>query len=390
MLSKQGLLAFVATVLAGPISGEEFETLTHKIPPGYEPGPKREEQGLWSEMEDLELRINKSALLMDNGDLVNYINNIVCRVAGPYCNDLRVYVIRNPSFNASMMPNGMMHVWTGMIVRASSTDEIAAVVGHEIAHYTRLHSLELLEATNRRRSAGLLVDVTVETAEVGLPLGRLTALLGTLSFSRNKEYEADLLGVKLMADADYDPHASYMVWEKILAEEEAAVAKGIKAPAFIGTHPPSRQRADRLRKVVNDNYGPSSLGLLADQAFLDVMNSNYILLMNDQLATNRYGRTLEILRRHKEIGINPGLVNFFYGETYRQRGADGDLERAMSYYKDAIETGSGPPEAYRSVGYLLMKQGNKVEGSKAFKRYLELAHDPSDRAMIEFFLQDMP
>lgn len=383
-------LLVAALFAATTVLGDEFASIAHEIPPGYEPQPERDEQGLWSEMEDLELGINKSALLLRSGDLVDYVNTIVCRVAGPYCGDLRVYVIRNPHFNASMAPNGMMQIWTGLIVRAGSTDEIAAVVGHEIAHYTRLHSLERLRAVKNSMNAGLIFDIALAAATgVDTPVGQLTAMLGALAFNRDQETEADLLGTKIMAAADYDPHASYVLWERILAEEQAAVAKGNRPAGFISTHPPSEKRAARLRQVVADHYGPSSLGPEADQALLDVLNGNYLMLMEDQLDTNRYGRTLEILERHAKMGVDPGLVSFFYGETYRQRGADGDQELAMAAYRESIQGGTAPPEAYKNLGYLLLKRDDRAAASEAFTKYLELAPDASDRAMIEFYLEDL-
>jgi predicted Zn-dependent protease len=384
------ILALACMTVGDSIASEDFDTVTHKIPPGYEPKPERDEQGLWSEMEDLELAINKSALLLRTGDLVDYINTVVCRVAGPYCADLRVYVIRNPNFNASMAPNGMMQIWTGLIVRASSTDEIAAVVGHEIAHYTRLHSLQQLRALKNSMTAGAVFDMALAlTTGVDVPVGQLTAMFRALAFSREQESEADFLGTKLMADAEYDPHANYIVWQKILAEEKAAVAKGRKPAGFVSTHPPSDKRAARLEALVTERYGPSSIGQLADQALLDVLNSNYIMLMEDQLDTNRYGRTLEILRRHAEIGVDMGLVNFFYGETYRQRGADGDHSLAMAAYNESIASGNAPAEAYKNLGYLLLKEKDRAAAREAFTQYLDLAPDASDRAMIEFYLEDL-
>jgi TPR repeat protein len=114
-----------------------------------------------------------------------------------------------------------------------------------------------------------------------------------------------------------------------------------------------------------------------------------MLLMGDQLATNRYGRTLNMLERHRQIGVDLSLVSFFYGETYRQRGTEGDRDRAVSAYRESIEHGNAPPEAHRNLGYLLLKNGNRHGASDALRRYLELASDPSDRAMIESYLEDM-
>src|SRR6056300_1620417 len=84
-----------------------------EIRPGYTPQPKsRDEQGLWIEMNDYEASLKKSPLLIRDKQLNDYATEIVCRVAGDYCGDIRVYLARNPGFNASMAPNGMMVIWS--------------------------------------------------------------------------------------------------------------------------------------------------------------------------------------------------------------------------------------------------------------------------------------
>ena len=87
------------------------EELDHLIKPGYQPEEAQDEQGLWMEFKEMERELNKSALLVRDAELRNYIEGIVCRVAGDYCNDFRVYLVRNPGFNASMTATGMMQVF---------------------------------------------------------------------------------------------------------------------------------------------------------------------------------------------------------------------------------------------------------------------------------------
>ena len=127
-----------------------------------------------------------------------------------------------------MTATGMMQVWTGLLVRATSTDELAAIIGHEIAHYTLLHTLERLRKLKQNAAAGSVFDMGLAILTGGIlmgtdyGLGKLTAVLSAMSFSRSQEQEADLLGARLMAEAALDPHASYRVWRKLIEEEEAA------------------------------------------------------------------------------------------------------------------------------------------------------------------------
>lgn len=382
------LLALSALLCSAFVLADDA-TLTHKVPPGYEPEEARDELGLWSEMEEIERKLSQSAMLVQDPDINNYITTIVCRVGGDYCNDFRVYVVRNPGFNASMSATGVMQIWTGLIVRANSTDEIAAVVGHEIAHYTRLHSLERMRAIKSKLAAGSVFDIAlVLTTGVSAPVGQATALLSVLSFNRTQETEADVLGVRMMADAAYDPHAAYEVWRKIIAEEEAAAVKSREPGIFAKTHPASDDRAEYLENLVVGSYGPADAEAVADDELLAILNTHYLLLMEDQLDTNRFGRTQELLERHREIGVEPGLVYYFYGEMFRQRAEDGDQKLAMDSYRHSIETGAAPVEAHKNLGYLHLKSGDAVAARSEFRKYLEVHPQASDRAMIEFYLEE--
>jgi len=375
------------SLAAHPGALADEDDLDHLIPPGYTPEVDRDEIGLWAEFEEIEAEINKSALLVRDAAVNNYIDRIVCRVAGAYCDDFRVYVIRNPNFNAAMTATGMMQIWTGLIIRASSSDEIAAVIAHEIAHYTRLHSLETLRALRRKMAKGAFFDIFLGAAGA-YGLGQAAAAMSFLSFSREQETEADLLGLRLLAQAQYDPHASYRVWQQIIAEEEAATVKSEEPGIFAKTHPESEARMAYLKSLVESRYGPPDAELVADAEFLEMLNGNYMFLMEDQIDTNRIGRTQEILERHAEIGVDPSLVRYFYGEMFRQRNQPGDAELAIAAYRHSIEGGSPPPAAYKNLGYLYLKKGEIDEARNYFGQYLALDPEASDRAMIEFYLEE--
>lgn len=88
------------------------------------------------------------------------------------------------------------------------------------------------------------------------------------------------------------------------------------------------------------------------------------------------------------MGVDPSLVRFFYGEMFRQRGNEGDRELAIAAYRHAIEGGGAPSAAYKNLGYLLLKDGDKKAAQKYFRTYLDVEPEASDRAMIEFYLEE--
>jgi predicted Zn-dependent protease len=361
----------------------------HKIPPGYQPEEMADEKGLWLEVREYEKAIQQSPLLVKSPDINNYVSAVTCRVAAAYCRDFRVYVVRNPGFNASMTPNGMMQIWTGLLLRTQSTDELAAVIGHEIAHYTRLHTLERMREARRKTTSGSVFDIGVLILTgVNVPVGQMTALLSLLAYSRDQESEADFLGVKLVADAQYDPHASYRVWRQLISEEEAAEVKRTEPGVFTQTHPDASVRANELEAWVTSTYGRPDVEMVSDADHVEWLNRNYLLLMDDQIKTHRFGRTGELLQRHAAIGIEPSLVRYFYGEMFRQRGNEGDLKRALDAYLHSIEGGTAPPAAYKNAGYLYLKADDIERARRYFRQYLELDPEADDRAMIEFYLEE--
>ncbi len=388
MSTCRHLIFVLILLLSGALAAESAD-IEPKIPPGYTPQKGDDEQGLWMEVDDYEKAVRASALLVDDADLNNYVREAACRVAGEYCGDLRIYVIRNPGFNASMTPNGMMQVWTGLLLRVSSEDELAAVLGHELAHYTRLHTLDRFRRIKVSLAAGSILDLgLIVLTGVNIPAGQMTAVLDAMAFSREQEEEADLLGVRFMADSDYDPHASYRVWNMLVDEEAKASAKRQKPGVFNKTHPDPAKRAETLVRYVSERYGSARADDAGRARHVEILNRHYMMLMEDQIDTNRFGRTQAMLDKHNQIGVNRGLVDFFYGEMYRQRGQAGDKEKAKNAYARAIERGDPPPLAYRNLGYLNLKEGDAEQARRNFSQYLLLSPDATDRKMIQFYLQE--
>jgi len=149
--------------------------------------------------------------------------------------------------NAYCMPGGKIMFYSGLITRLELTDaEIAAVMGHEIAHALREHAAERI---SRAQAQQLAIGVTAIGASIlaGRDLTPYTGLAdqaATVAFqlpnSREHEIEADRIGMELMARAGYNPQGAVRVWKKMLA------AGGSDPPKFLSTHPP---RADRIREL---------------------------------------------------------------------------------------------------------------------------------------------
>lgn len=153
-----------------------------------------------------------------------------------------VNVLDSPEVNAWCMPGGKIAVYAGLIDKLKVTDdELAAVMGHEIAHALREHSRE---RASEQAIAGLGISVVAAVAGVGQigQKGMEYAYQGLLGLpnSRQHETEADRIGVELAARAGYDPRAAVTLWQKM-----GKVASS-EPPKFLSTHP---SRADRVKDL---------------------------------------------------------------------------------------------------------------------------------------------
>ena len=153
-----------------------------------------------------------------------------------------INVLTSPEVNAWCMPGGKIAVYTGLIEKLNITDdELAAVMGHEIAHALREHSRE---RASEQAVAGLGITILATVAGVGSvgQKGMEYAYQGLLGLpnSRAHETEADRIGVELAARAGYDPRAAIRLWEKM------GDIGGKEPPKFMSTHP---ARADRVRDL---------------------------------------------------------------------------------------------------------------------------------------------
>jgi predicted Zn-dependent protease len=155
-------------------------------------------------------------------------------------------VIEAPTVNAVVLPGGKIMVFSGLIDRLQLTDdELAAVIGHEIAH-------ALLEHGRARMSEALVKNLGINLAAAYFGLSDLgTAALAqaaqvavTLPYSRSHETDADLVGIELAARAGYDPRAAVSVWQKM------SRVGGAQPPELLSTHPANASRIRELEEAM--------------------------------------------------------------------------------------------------------------------------------------------
>jgi predicted Zn-dependent protease len=158
-----------------------------------------------------------------------------------------VEIIDDPEMiNAWCMAGGRMAIYTGLIQKVDPTDdELAQVMGHEIAHALANHTAERMSVA-RATTVGVIA-AGIFSDRPGLTMtgaAGAAALAVTLPNSRTSESEADQIGIELAAKAGFDPHAAVTLWQKM---EKAG---GSGPPAFLSTHPSPDTRQQKLAALI--------------------------------------------------------------------------------------------------------------------------------------------
>ena len=340
-----------------------------------------DEGGLWALTDREETRLRRSPFLMRDAALRDYLQGIACKLAGEHCPDVRVYPVRTPFFNASMAPNGMMQVWSGLLLRVENEAQLAAVIGHEIGHYLQRHLVDRLRDAKSRSAFGTFLALF---GAAGM-LGQLAMLAGAFGFSRDQEREADAIGLALMTQAGYDPREAAKVWDNLRAELAAAPGKdpNESSPMF-ATHPPSDERSATLTRLAEAATG----GFVGRQEYADRLRSLQFGLLDDELKRGQYAQALVLLDRLIAGGPTRADLHYFRGEARRLRAGDGDLDAAVADLQRAIALGGEPPQAHRSLGYIHQKRNEAAQAREAFGRYLERSPDAPDANLIRLYVTE--
>lgn len=181
------------------------------------------------------------------GCVANAITRQVSGQANTY--QWEVVVFESEQINAFALPGGKIGVYTGLLEVAENQDQLATVIGHEVAHVLANHSNERL-SQSQLASAGLDITSAVlgnseykNMTMAGLGLGMQYGVL--MPYGRAQESESDILGLELMAKAGFDPAQSIKLWQNM-----AAASQGGQPPELLSTHPSHNTRIKDLQKTM--------------------------------------------------------------------------------------------------------------------------------------------
>jgi len=418
---RSALLAAGVLAWAGAARAEPADAAAPLRPPNLRPAAGSTEAGLWGEADTAEAHVRVSAERNLDPALNAYVRGTLCRLAPEYCDEMRVYVLDRQPMNAAALPNGYVEVNSGLLLRASTEDELAFVLGHEITHFARNHGL--IRWRNQKATANLVTAVEmginltamaamVSTVNSGVPdltrqlssitraatslndMVYLKGMASTYAFSRENETEADRLGFERAAAAGYDRKAGVAIWRSLLAETSASDDPDVRTQetraSVFSTHPVTTARIAALAELAGDAPDRSQAELQAAMKRHRAAIRPYLgEWLREDLRRRDYGQTLYILSRLTGAGEDEGLLAYYRGEAYRMRGATGDSILALEAYRSAVSFPDAPVVAWRELGETLRRSGDIAGAVQALSAYLAKAPQADDRWLVETTLKSL-
>lgn len=185
---------------------------------------------------------------------IKLIGNKIAKVANIPQYNWEFNLIDNKQINAFCLPGGKVIFYTGILNLTENDDQIATVMGHEIAHALARHGAERIAASQLQQTVGVIGQIIIKTTRpeyenlykqaysTGTSLGIM------LPYSRLQENEADEIGLYLLYKAGYNPKEALKFWDKMLK-----ISKSSTTPEFLSTHPSTNNRIENIKEIILKN-----------------------------------------------------------------------------------------------------------------------------------------
>jgi len=279
--------------------------------------------------------------------------------------DYRFAVVRESSINAFAVPGGYIYVHDGLLVSAANEDEIAAVLAHEVAHVHAHHMVRQQEKTQLLNYASMLGMLAAVLRPEVAALAAAADQAARLKYSREFEQEADLLGVRYLKQADYDPRGMLDFFKKL--EDQSRLQPTI-VPPYLQTHPLSTERLNQIEAVLRTQQWsqhprePASFDLVVVQA-------------RSRARAGPAHDVLEQYRRSLDQDPKDGLRNYLFGMVALETGSLNDASAALGTARAA-----GIESADRELGRLALRRRDVPEAIAHLRAHV--ARAPNDAGAL--------
>jgi predicted Zn-dependent protease len=414
------------------VDGDEVRLTKGVVPPGLQPGMRFKGKGLRQDDRSIELKEGEILPAEFVGEEAQFmaaasqeVNQIKAQIKGQALEDpeLQAYVervgrslvpkwvdpkqfqftftlVKDPSLNAFAMPDGTVVVHSGLVAALENEAQLAAVLGHEIAHATHRHGFRGFKDSQAKQQwfglgsmvAGIALGSRTDNPMVGLVtgLGTNLALQAAVNgHGRKLEDEADVVGLYYMVEAGYDYMEAPEVWRVFgkYTQDQSKVSN-----FFFSNHSTHAARIKNLTKSINADYRAevphanlktgeeehkkAVTRLIQQNAMADFQNQEFA----------RAGRTLAAA---VENNPNDAQAHYNLARVLWAEGGVNNAQRVVEEYVATIQLDPNMVGAWRDLGMVFYELRDAGRAALAFERYLALAPNAPEAPQIRAFLRSV-
>ena len=222
-----------------------------------------------------------------------------------------------------------------------------------------------------------------------MALGDLAAAGGFLSFSREKETEADIKGMRYMAGAGYNAGSASLIWQNLQDELEASGFDRRRRSAgntgFFDTHPGVEDRIGELNMRAAE-FVPVDTDPVAYRAMIRPFLQDWL---DDEIVRRDPERTLHLIERLSALQMDMGVLEYARGRILALRDDEGDQGLAREAFLTSIEHDDAPALSWRGLAEIERANGQNQSAADAYEAYLSRAPDAADAALVERLIEDL-
>lgn len=336
--------------------------------------------------EDQQL-LEKSGILYRNEVLESYLNLVAARLdtnAASPDGGFRVKMIKDPHLNAFTYPDGTCYIQTGILARLENEAELAALLAHELAHFTNSHAVNGIRRFHRRSGSDLSTQALNPERTVSRAQIRRRIECAWSGYHHEAEFEADREALKFLIRAGYDPYAVLRLFGH-LAEEMSR--ENLQEPLILGSHPRLKARIEKCNEFLA-TLNPEHRGArVKDGNFEGYIQDLLLENINLDIQAGRFTQALQASTRYLSVRSDDARGHYLLGEIYRQQDRGGnEIKRAESCYKQAIDLDDEYAEPHRALGMLYYKTGLSQQARPYLEASLALAPEAPENAYIRNYL----
>jgi predicted Zn-dependent protease len=332
------------------------------------------ERRLWYEAGEYDTTIERSGEIYDDRRATGYLQGVMDRLYPEFKGKIHVHIYDSTQLNAFALSNGSVYINIGLLARMENEAQVAAVLGHEAAHFIDRHSFR------QRVSAKNLSAFAVS----GIPFSSLAAISSISGYSRGLERDADQKGYERLVKAGYDPRDVYKIFQRLADEVQAL---GTKEPYFFSSHPKLLERIETFKELAATHKGGGRLGT---EEYNRVMQSIRLEALRKDMGQDRFRSVILVMEDKNLRRYYPAAGYYYLGEAYMRRDQKDDTQKALQAFQTTERLSPKFAPTYKSLGMHYMKAGGRSQALQYFNKYLSLApRDARDRAYVQQYVSTL-